>query len=66
MINLRTVGHVQALLLFGCSGIVGYHRRHRRHRLQHHHQAIITMQFYKSGLPVLKRRNSVSCEVRLT
>jgi len=23
MINLRTMGHVQALLLFGCSGIVG-------------------------------------------
>ena len=60
------MGHVQALLLFGCSGIVGYHRHHRRLRLQHHHQAIIMMQFNKSVMSVLKRRNSVPCEARLT
>ena len=60
------MGHVQALLLFGCSGIVGYHCHHRRLLLQHNNQTIITMQFHKSVMPVLKRRNSVPCEARLT
>jgi hypothetical protein len=60
------MGHVQALLLFGHSGIVRYHRHHRRLHLHHHHQAIVKMQFDTSVMPVLKRRNSVPCEARLT
>jgi hypothetical protein len=58
MINLHTMGHFQALLLFGCSGIEGYHRHHRRLRRHHHHHANVTMQSDKSVMPVLKRRNS--------
>jgi hypothetical protein len=66
MTNLRTMGHVQALLFFGRSGIVGYHRHHRRlSHHQHHHQAHVTMQFDKSVMSILKRRNSVPCEARL-
>jgi len=61
------MGHVQALPFFGRSGIVGYHRHHRRLRHHHHHhQAHVKMQFDKSVMPILKRRNSVPCAARLS